>query len=304
MIGLEPAAPTIDLTGLSVSSPIAFLAALGLLRVCAEDHQVPVRLSWTASHVRLHGLEASELVELLVQHMRGRSRAPEFNFEVTDDKGNRKPVEHLRAIPPADFRAVVEAFRDDPRALGFLAGFGTDAVITDKGYVARNRLDFTSGQQKLVEEFRNLSAMLDPEARRPRIPLPTRIERALYGGPYEKQSSLGWDPATMMAHAHQRLAPTDSQTPGQPMLVWLAVEALPLHPVLPAGPRGAHTVGFERGAAYVWPQWETPLSLTEVALLRQRPVDTLDRLPGITARWASAVTSIGKYGFLRPGART
>jgi len=211
---------------------------------------------------------------------------------------------HLRTIPPADYRAAVAACRGDTRALGFLAGFATDAVINDKGFVSRNKLDFSSGQQKLVEEFRQLSAMLDPSAKRARVPLAVRIERALFGGPYEEQSSLGWDPATLMAHAHQRIAPTDSVTPGQPMLIWLAIESLPMHPVLPIGPRRVATTGFAGTTAYVWPQWDAPLKLAEVALLRQRPVGTLDRLPGVSAIWSSAVTSVGKYGFLRPAART
>ena len=110
--------------------------------------------------------------------------------------------------------------------------------------------------------------------------------------------------ATLMAHAHQRIAPTDSVTPGQPMLIWLAIESLPMHPVLPIGPRRVATTGFAGTTAYVWPQWDAPLKLAEVALLRQRPVGTLDRLPGVSAIWSSAVTSVGKYGFLRPAART
>jgi hypothetical protein len=88
------------------------------------------------------------------------------------------------------------------------------------------------------------------------------------------------------------------------MTVWLAVEALPLHPVLPVGPRRARTVGFAGTQAYIWPQWSAPLTLAEVALLRQRAVESLENLPGVTAVWSSAVTSVGKYGFLRPAART
>jgi hypothetical protein len=41
-----------------------------------------------------------------------------------------------------------------------------------------------------------------------------------------------------------------------------------------------------------------------VTLLRQRPVDTLAHLPGVSAVWSSTVTSVGKYGFLLPAART
>lgn len=295
---------SVDLTGLPISSPIGFMAALGLLRVCAADHGIPARLSWTPTHARLHGADSEALRDLLAEHMEGRSEGPEFNIESRDDKGRRAPVDHLRTLRPADFRDAVSALHGDARALGFLAGFGTDAVLTDKGFIGRSRFDFTSGQQTLLGGFRQLAGMLDPKAKRPRVPLPERIERALFGGPYEEQTSFGWDPATMMSHAYQPIAPTDSATPGQPMLIWLAIESLPLHPVLPAGPGRAQTLGFDRGKKYVWPQWKEPLSLGEVTLLRHRPVNSLDRLPGVSATWASAVTSNGKYGLFRPAART
>lgn len=299
------AADVVELTGLPIASPIGFMAALGLLRVCAQDHGLDVRLSWSPSHARLHGIAAGSLAQLLAEHMRGRSKAPEFNFEVTDEKGKRGPVMHLRGIAPADYRAAVAAFRGDERALGFLAGFATDAVVNDKGFVARNRLDFSSGQQKLVGAFRELAAALDPALQSPKpLPLASRIDRALFGGPYEEQHTFGWDPSSLMTHAHLSAAPTDSATPGQPMTVWLAVEALPLHPVVPVGPRRARTAGFAGTQAYVWPQWTEPLTLPEVALLRQRPVASLEQLPGVMAVWSSAVTSVGKYGFLRPAART
>jgi hypothetical protein len=292
----------VELTGLPVASPICFMAALGLLRICTQDHGQNVQLSWS-HHARLHGMDRTTLAALLSEHMRDRSKALEFNFEVTDERGGRQPVTHLRTIQPQDYRAAVAACRGDARALGFLAGFATDAVVSDKGFVARTRLDFSSGQQKLMHDFRTLAADLDPKAKRPAFPLATRIERALYGGPYEERHTLGWDPVSLMTHAHQKEAPTDSATPGQPMTIWLAIEALPLHPVIPIEPQRARTTGFAGARAYVWPQWSVPLTLNEVELLRHRPVETLHRLPDLSALWSSNVTSVGKYGFLLPAAR-
>lgn len=296
--------PIVELTGMPISSPIGFMAALGLLRVCGHDFGLDVRLSWSSTHARLHGIAASSLGQTLITHMQGRSKAPEFNFEVTDDKGIRGPVTHLRTIAPADYRAAAVAFRGDQRALGFLAGFATDAVVSDKGFVARTKLDFSSGQQKLASEFRALARELDPSRARPKVPLTTRIDRALFGGAYETQHTFGWDPASLMTHAHLPAAPTDTATPGQLMTVWLAVEALPLHPVVPIGARRSRTTGFIGTRAYAWPQWEMPLTLSETVLLRQRSVESLDSLPGISAVWVSEVISVGKYGFLRPAART
>lgn len=300
----DEAGGALALTGLAIASPIGFMAAIGLLRVCSVDHGRTVRLSWDRGHAWLHGIGRDELTAVLHDHMKGRSQAPEFNFEVTDEKGQRGPVMHVRKISPGDYRAAARAFGDDARACAFLAGFGTDAVVSDKGFVARTRLDFTSGQQKLVEEMRGLAKRLDPTEKRPTVPWSVRVERALFGGPYEQQHTLGWDPASLMTHAMQAAAPTKSPTPGQPMTVWLAIEALPLHPVVPVSARRAITTGFVGGSTYVWPQWRVPLGLDEVETLRQRPVVSLSELPGVDAVWASSVTSVGKYGFLLPGART
>jgi hypothetical protein len=295
---------TLDLTGLPAASPIGFMAAIGLLRVLAQDHGLLVALSWHAGRARLHGSRADEVRETLHRHMSGRIDAPEFQFEVAGESGNPMKVQHLRTLTPEDYRRAVLACQGDPRALGFLAGYATDAVVNDKGCVARTRFDFTSGQQRMVEEFRALAMMLDPRTRRQRRPLVARIDAALFGGPYEDQHSFGWDPSALMSHAHQPAAPSDSATPGQPMAVWLAVESLPLHPVVPVSAGRAETTGFAPGRAYVWPQWEEPLDLAEVTLLRARPVASLDALPGVTGVWRAHVTSVGKYGFFRPAART
>ena len=298
------AGTALALTGLSASSPLGFMAALGLLRVCARDHSLPVWLSWNESHARLHGISRADLIELLIGHMRGRSAAPEFNFEVTDKQGRASTVGHLRQIRAVDFRAAAAKFEGNPRALGFLAGFGTDAVVDEDGFIARSRLDFSSGQQQFMDGLRKLAVRLDPDARRPSVPLATRIERSLFGGPYEDQHAFGWDPASLMTHAHQPVAPTDSATPGQPMTVWLAVEAFPLHPVIPVAPQRAATTGVERGRGYVWPLWDALLGIDEVELLRQRPVQTLDQLTGVRAIWTAAFTSVGKYTVMLPGSRT
>jgi hypothetical protein len=295
---------TIELTGLSIASPIGFTAALGLLRVCNQDHGQAVELSWSATHARLHGVSGPALAELLAEHMRGRAAAREFNLEVTDMAGRRTPFLHLRSIPVANFRAAASAWRGDQRALGFLAGYGTDAVVNDEGCVSRSSFDFSSARQCLAQEFRLLAAQLDPSTKKPAVPLQERIRRALYGGPYEAQHSFGWDPATLLTHAHQAAAPTDSATPGQPLLIWLAVESLPLHPVVATASRYASSIGFAGRHGYVWPQWSSALTLPEVRLLRQRPPASLDQLIGVDAVWMSGITSVGKFRFFQPAART
>lgn len=294
----------VELTGLSITTPLGFMAALGLLRICAQDHGEGVSLSWRANSARMEGITAERLTELLVEHLKGRHQAPEFNLEVSLAGGQRGPFIHLREIPQADYRAAAQAWSSDPRALGFLAGYGTDAVINKDGHVARTQFDFSSARQCLALEFRRLAESLDSRARRPAQPLTTRIQRALYGGAYEDQHTFGWDPATLLTHAHQAISPSASATPGQPVAVWLAVESLPLHPVLPIKPGRAGTIGFVGNKAYAWPQWSVPLTLPEVRMLRQRQLTSLDSLPGVDAVWSAGITAVGKFRFFLPAART
>ncbi|MFA5591155.1 MAG: hypothetical protein WDA70_10685 [Lysobacteraceae bacterium] len=293
------------LHGLAIASPIGFMAALGLMRVLSEDCGLNPRLGWKQGSVELSGIDADALQRALLEHMQGRSEAPEFNFTVGAGSSSQ-PVAHLREIRPEEYRAAVQGMRDDARALGFMAGFGTDAVVNEKGFIARTAFDFSSANQKLAHEFRRLALRLDPRHKPPRGK-PTSeslLHAALHGGPYAEQHSFGWDPATLMTHAHQPQAPTHAPTPGQPWLVWLAVESLPWHPVLPIDAQRAQTLGWQRSQTYCWPEWSSPLSAAELRLLRSRPVGTLGDLSGVTAVWQSARTSVGKFGFFAPAART
>ena len=293
------APPYLDLIGLRIESPQGFLAALGLLRVCAQDLGLDVRLSWVASHARLHGIDRPTLLDGITMHMRGRSEAPEFNF-LQNDGSQAPPVSKLNGIRPEDYRAAANSMRENSRALAFLAAFATDAVIPKSGFVTPNRLDLSNGRQQFVDKIRNLADELDSA----RTDFEARLHKALFGGPYEQiqKLSFGWDPVAVRRHAYEATAPTDSDPPSQPFSVWFAIEALPLHPVLPVSPRRAVTTGFD-GDHYNWPQWSEPLTLEEVRLLRQRPVDTLDKLEGVVAIWSSVIARSGKYRTLTPGYR-
>lgn len=297
---------TVALTGIQIGSPLGFMAALGLLRVLHEDHGLDVNLRWQNGHALLGGIDTSALLALLADHMRGRHQAPEFNFKVGAGGGTPAPVVHLREIRPEDYHRAAATLVDNPRALGFLAGFATDAAVTDKGFIARTAFDFSSARQELGKEFRNLAARLDTDRKRGRkeAPLETLWTNSLFGGPYAEQHSFGWDPATLTAHGQAAIAPTYTKPLAQPGLVWLAVESLPWHPVLPDGNGRARTTGWPNRQAYAWPEWSLPLSAPEVRLVRSRPVASLLQLPGVAGLWASQRTNIGKFGFFLPAART
>ncbi len=202
----------IELPGLSGASPIGFLAALGMLRVLVEDRGRDARLAWRHGRAVLEGLELTDAIDELAANMAGRGDALEFTWADT-----------TRGVTPEQYRAAVAEAGGNRRALAFLAGWGTDAVVREGGIIATD-LDMTSGQQKLLRNLRELALRVNHRS----------LEVALLGGPYEKQSPFGLDPASRVRfHAHEPQAPTHSDPPGKPGLIWLAFEAMPLHPVLP-----------------------------------------------------------------------
>ncbi len=274
----------IDLPGLNGGSPIGFLAALGLLRVLTEDGGYQVQLGWRNGHAVLQGVEKEAILEALRRNMTGRAKALEFTW-----------AESTRGITPQHYQTTVIQAGSDRRALGFLAGWGTETVLRVDGSITNTRLDMTSGQQKLLRDLSRLARTITPAA----------FERALFGGAYEPQSSFGLDPIAVRTHAQEPEAPTKSDPPGKPGLIWLAFESIPLHPVIPLSPTKATTIGWRSGAeaGYVWPLWKSPLELAEVRLLRALPIDRLPRRPGVTQIWASRYGTNGKYGMLLPARR-
>jgi len=272
-----------DLKGLSSATPIGFMAGLGLMRVLVEDLSLDVRLAWKGGHAVLDGIDPADAIKALTTHMDGRAKAPEFQWADT-----------LRRIPPKIYRNACTSMGSDKRALGFMAGWGTDSVLRD-GFIHVTRMDMTSGQQKLLRDLRGLAQSVEGKD----------FESALLGGPYGQQVSFGLDPAAARSHAHEGKAPTKSKPPGKPGLIWLAFESIPLHPVVPVSASRTQTIGWQSppDLAYVWPTWEVPLTLEEIRLLRALPVERLPERPGVSEVWASRYGKTGKYGTLLPAQR-
>jgi len=272
-----------ELRGLTASSPIGFLAALGFLRVIATDRKRDVRLGWKQNYAVITGIDPDKAIEELIINMEDRDSSPEFNW-----------ADSARKISPDEYRIACENMQDNHRALGFMAGWATDAVLRD-GKISVTRFDMTSGNQKLLKNLRKMATQLTK----------AHFETALYGGPYEDQPSFGLDPATVRTHAHEPKAPTKSSPLGKPGLIWLAFESIPLHPVTPASPTRSQTAGWTTSpeSGYVWPLWHGYLTVEEVQQLRSMPLECLADRPGVTEIWFSKYGSSGKYGMLLPAQR-
>ncbi|CAB5079330.1 hypothetical protein D3OALGA1CA_1511 [Olavius algarvensis associated proteobacterium Delta 3] len=269
-----------DIKGMAAASPIGFLSALGMLRVLASDRGLDVKLGWQNGHAVIEGIDPESAINELMANMTYRSESLEFNW-----------ADSTRKVPPEIYRKTCKGMLDDRRALEFMAGWATDAVLYN-GYVKPTRMDMTSGAQKLLRDLRGLAQRVERK----------HFKVALLGGKYEGQSSFGLDPIAVRSHAHERQAPTKSKAPGKPGSVWLAFESIPLHPVIPISANRAITTGWRAhpDSAYVWPIWDAFLCLEEVSLLRTLPLEKLHERPGVTEVWSASYGSSGKYGMLYP----
>jgi len=272
------------LKGLAASSPIGFLAALGMLRVLTQDRNRDVRIGWREGYAVIQGLDLETAVAELMANMSGRDKAPEFNW-----------ADSPRKIAPEAYRAACLGMDGNERAQGFMAGWATDGVIRN-GFIAATRMDMTAGQQKLLKSLRALAAKITRQ----------HLTHALIGGAYEEQSSFGLDPLAVRSHAHENKSPTKSKPPGKPGLIWLAFESIPMHPVFPVSGQNAYTTGWRHDASgcdYVWPIWDGALTLEEVYYLRTLPIDALARRCGVREIWCSHFGSSGKFGVFLPAHR-
>ena len=287
-----------ELPGLSAASPDGFMAAVGLLRVLAEDLDLDVRLSWDGVAV-LHGIGREELLDALAEHMRERYEAPEWNWS---------PV--TRKITPEAHAKALDEHGHDARFVRFLAGMVTPTVHTKEGTLANTRLDMTSGSQKLLLNLQSLAREMSSagkktkKAKRSTEPLArSYFTEGLFENRYRRgEPSFGWDPNTVQDHAYSPRAPSQMKPTSRPGVVWLVAEALALHPILPVRGRAVTTgtARVEGQTVYYWPTWEEPADIHWVRAVRRVPLARVGNVSGVGAVWRSAFGKSGKYGLLRP----
>lgn len=313
------------LTGLRASEPIGFLAALGALRIVSRiKAQVDVRLGWSdqagwpARLTSDKALEAGRLIELLLDHMRGRYRAPMFSGCVTP---GQEPWDDVK-VPTAEFtellrRVRVETSIDSREPADLFTALGSElATISNRDVVKPSALHMTSGQQAFLSTLRELGSSLDPDEELPRWAgggPDVAFREAVFAEPNgwraaDAFSAMGFDPNREAVYALSASAPTDVGARCTRAAVWLAVEAIPFFPCVPYPPR-LWTRGFDRRATrFRWPIWDGELSINGVRTVLGIDLDDKKlgqaRPFGIRAVMQSDRITIGQgYGQFRPAVR-
>lgn len=292
----------LELNGLIGNNPQAALAAFGLLRILGK-HGVDARLRWRLDTLTpvLEGVDGFEsIVEVLSGYLAGREAAAEFRWAdsiKTDESRKAEPSEEGGMVTLTQYqRWVAEATPDQQ---DWLAAYWCE---TREGLQASD-LDMTAGKVKFFENIRKLLLYLQ-RRESDVVWRETLLDLWRYRPNKSKAdniASLGWDPAAVKAGAvfAGDKAPDKALHTICPGAQWLAVEALPLLPMLEG-----RTTGMCRGG-FGWPLWREPLGLEAVAclLLVQRRMGKRELKALGVERWVSSIGRNGKYGFLRAGVR-
>lgn len=309
------------LCGLDGSNPLAFLAALGTLRVAnLVWARRGVRLSWVQ-----HAGAWSPKISIAVDpdtFVDGITWYCQTGLLKTEEE---EPVEAASAFPyfafdrntskiePERFRQVeTDARRSSDRTdrsfVDFVAAIGSDACVED-GFVQDTGFRTMSGQghQNFLGTMLTLAEDVERQYVQSTLLVPWHYEDPL------KNHSMRWDPNDDKRHAYQWTDPThnsERKTGGMWGANRLAVEALPLLPTAPTT-RGLHTTAFnppqERWTRFRWPVWspaitvETCGALLAVADLQAREIPRPElRAIGVEEVFESRRIVVGYYRNFTP----
>ncbi len=298
------------LTGLDGHNPLAYLAALGALRVVSRvwPERQP-RLGWRAHgggwrpELALTPICTPEELASTLDDTAGHveEMIPERLERASMDVG---AAGRLR-FPTDEFRATAldSIAQADEVALAWMAAWASDVERStrEERFAVRTRFDFTAGQQAFVVMMAEVREQCRIEHLRECL---FSAWRRVPG------TSMRWDPLDeKRQYALQAIDPTNATlnpiltTPGANLL---ALEALPLLPVLPTA-RGTGQAGFEHGAgglvSWSWPIWEGFVIVDTVRSLLAFAVEPAGdaRARGIVARYRSFITMpSGRYRCFAP----
>lgn len=238
------------LRALDGSNPLAFLAALGTLRLLHLSRpDVGVRMCWERLdgfwRPRLEGLRVDEdaLCDVLID-------GPWAPVEVFERLGTNLTVPSEQFAPFVG-EANRLATRQDRRAADFAAAFGCETCEDQrKGRIRYTDFCFITGSGH--QDFLGTIGALAKSTRA------AHLRDALFGEwRVEKGLSMRWDPSDASEYALR----WDDPGPRGAWTVWganrLAAEALPYFPAIPVE-RGLRTTGFSRRnrrTEFTWPIW-------------------------------------------------
>ncbi len=315
----------VTLTGLDGANPLAFLAALGVLRVLdlrARSRGRPLpSLSWSDEgcwRPVVHGPPSVDaLIGELLEDKDTWQLDPAFAIAYDDagdlvdlQKADGKVTRDLKPKPAA-MRAFLDGLASRAvapseafvlrRALDTAATYGSEIVQDNNGNTKPTAFHFTAGQQQFMRAVADLQTGVTGDD----------LQEALVG-PWLRESTLpnmGWDATNARLYAFRATNPSGDKKTTVAGADWLAFIGLGAFPSFPRGTR-LLTTGVEGGwkdSTFTWAVWAKPATFRvassvcrTASLSSLPPAERLAR--GIAAVFTSSIsrTDQGGYGSFSP----
>lgn len=317
---------TFKCTGLDGANPLAFFAALGVLRILdaqAQKQGNPTpRLSWVDEgrwRPCFYGPQSlQDIVNAVLIDMPSWDEGLILGFAYTSG-GERTTPDAAGAIrdlkpTPVLARNWLEEIAEQAAAgnrgcADTVAALVTDTAVDGKGNTKPSTFHFTAGKQlflKMVGELRQglkqedfVEALCGPWRGRSKLP------------------SLSWDSTVARIYALRASDPSDEKRGSIPGADWLAFNGLALLPVVPRGKKILTTgvTGGWKNGVFTWPVWRVPATLRSIRSLlswhaiapplqedRNNTWREQLRIRGVAAVFRSAITRSeqGGYGGFSP----
>lgn len=303
----------LSLTGLDGANPLAYFAALGLLRVL-DDHARRRRAAAPRLSFRDEGrlvpcittdLSIDDVISVVLEDAASQADNPVLRIAYDSD-GQERPPHHPGAShdlkpPPALARAVLErVVTASPRAVRLAAALFTELVQDNKGNTKPTAFHFTAGQQAFLAMVEDLRSQISTDD----------VREALVG-PWTNSSklpSLSWDASVTRLYALRAGDPSKERRGSVPAANWLGFVGLEFFPVQAIKGRLVTTCveGGWKDSCFTWPLWDPALTTGTIASLLRCDVAALDarerRAMGIVAVLRSRIlrSDQGGYGTFTP----
>jgi hypothetical protein len=253
----------IELPGLDGSNLLAFLAALGTLRVLTlAEPDATVKMSWrdrgfwmpVVHHSRIG--DAKTLVDTLADRVCGEQTVNPACCIGSD-----------LSFPAAEYAEFLRTAwnQDDREQLAFLAALGSEFVRTGPKKEQMADTEFRTMSGAGHQHFLGTMVQLARESKAQHL-----YSSLFVAWTYEdERPNLRWDPADYRPHALRAENPSGDPIRTMRGANRLATEALPFFPTFPRR-RGLRTLSFEDRdghATITWPVWSSPVGAASISAL-------------------------------------
>jgi hypothetical protein len=288
------------LTGLDGANPLGFLAALGAFRILNEAS--PARMFWTQDGGKwtpVLRINQRPSILTLARILRSRQDTPPLKMANNPQ------------MPLLEFREAVYAAREQWFArvthdLEFIAALG-DSAVPDRNNPEINadtawRTMSGSGHQHFLKFINEICKTTSLKQLREALFDPWRYADTDY--------SMRWDPADDRRYALRWQNPSTDKATNVRGANRLAIEALPLFPVMPTT-RALETTGFSGHKSsdtfFTWPIWMVPINLdvcrsllAHAELQRASPATETFASLGVSAAFRSQRITVNKFRNFTP----